>query len=132
MVSISPYFLILGIPLLAAVAGALSHGAPRAHRWALGGSALVGIAFAVLAATTHEPGVPIQGAVFGVATVGVVVGALPPFLFFVLGRALGEHRLVLGLVCVAAAVPLVYFHLLGWILTLAMVHCPPDAYECPF
>lgn len=131
MVSFSPYLLILGIPLFAAVAGALSRGAARPRRWAVAGSALVGIAFAVLAATTHEPGVPIEDAVLGVVATGLVVGYLPPYLFFRLGCALGEHRIVLGLVCAAAAVPLVYFYLLGWILTLAAVHCPPDAYECP-
>jgi hypothetical protein len=34
-------------------------------------------------------------------------------------------------VCLAAAVPVTYFYLLGWLLVLALVHCPPDAYECP-
>jgi hypothetical protein len=24
-----------------------------------------------------------------------------------------------------------WFYLLGWLLVFALVHCPPDAYECP-
>jgi hypothetical protein len=132
MVSIFlPYFAILGIPMIAAVAGALSRGDERPRHWAIVGSALVGVAFAGLAATAHESGVPVEDAVVGVVATGLVLGFLPPYLFFRLGHALREHRIVLGLACAVTAVPLVYFYLLGLLFMLEVVHCPPDAYECP-
>lgn len=109
----------------------LGRNAKRPHAWALVGSGIVGIAFAILAATTHDPEVPVGDAVFGIAAAGVLLGALPPYLFFLLGRALGEPRITLGVICAAASVPVTYYYLLGWILVLAAVHCPPDAYECP-
>jgi hypothetical protein len=127
----SPYLAIFAIPVLAVVAGVLRRSAPRPDRPALAGAAIVGVAFAVLAATTHDPDVPFGDAVFGVAAAGLLLGALPPYLFFVLGRALCQHRITLGLICMAVAVPVAYYYLVGWILVLGMVHCPPDAYECP-
>ena len=123
--------LVVGIPVLAAIAGALRRHATRPDPVALAGAGLVGIAFAILAATTHEPGVPLEDAVKGVAAAGLLIGALPVYGFFLLGRALANHRVTLGVLCVAGTVPLAYFYLLGWILVLALVHCPPDAYECP-
>ena len=63
--------------------------------------------------------------------VPLIVGALPVYVFFWLGRALARHLVVLGLVCAASAVPVGFYFLIGWILTLGVTHCPPDAYECP-
>ena len=126
-----PYIVVFAIPLAAAVAGVLSRNADRPHLGALAGSGVAGIAFAILAATTHDPEVSVGDAVFGIAAAGVLLGALPPYLFFLLGRALGEHRVTLGVICAAASVPVTYYYLLGWILVLAAVHCPPEAYECP-
>jgi hypothetical protein len=125
------YLIPVAVPALAALAGVIRSDVDRPDHLALLGSGLVGIAFAVLAATTHEPGVPTGDAVAGVIAAGLVLGALPPYLFFLLGRALSEHRVTLGLICAAGTVPLAYFYLVGWILVLGMVHCPPDAYECP-
>jgi hypothetical protein len=132
MVSWTPWMLVVGLPLLAAVAGVIRRNAARPDRVPLLAAGVAGIAFAVLAATTHDPDVPVDDAVLGIAAAGVVLGALPVYLFFVLGRALANHRVTLGLVCAAAVVPLGYFYLVGWILVLAFVYCPPDAYECPF
>jgi hypothetical protein len=126
-----PYVVVFVIPLVAAVAGVLCRNANRPRGWALVGSGIVGVAFAILAATTHDPEVPFGDAAFGVVAAGVLLGALPPYLFFLLGRALGEHRIALGAICAVASVPVTYYYLLGWILVLAAVHCPPDAYECP-
>ena len=123
--------LIVAIPALASIAGVIRRDAPRPDRSVHVGAGIVGAAFAILAATTHEPGVAVDDAVLGVAAAGLVVGALPVYLFFALGRALANHRVTLALVCLAGAVPLGYFYLLGWILVLGLVHCPPDAYECP-
>ena len=47
------------------------------------------------------------------------------------GRVLVRHLVVLGLVCGASAVPVGFYFLIGWILTLGLTHCLPDAYECP-
>ena len=98
----------------------------------IAGAGLVGIAFAIVAATTHDPGVSLDNAVKGVAAAGLLMGALSVYLFFLLGRALANHRVTLRVLCAAGTVPLVYFSVIGWILVLGLVHCPPDAYECPF
>ena len=126
-----PYIVVFVIPLAAAVAGVLLRNAKRPPAWALVGSGIVGVAFAILAATTHEPGVPVDDAVSGIVAAGLLLGALPTYLFFLLGRVLGEHRVALGVICAVASVPVTYYYLLGWILVLSAVHCPPDAYECP-
>ena len=131
MVSWTPYMLILGIPVIAAVAGAVRRDARRPDPVVIAGAGLVGIAFAILAATTHEPGVHLDDAVKGVVAAGLLMGALPVYLFFLLGRALANHRVTLGVLCAAGTVPLAYFYVIGWILVLGLVHCPPDAYECP-
>ena len=127
----SPYLLVFAIPLVAAIAGVFRRGAPRPDPLAIAGAGIVGIVFAVLAAGSHDPGVPSSDAVLGLAAAGLLLGALPTYLFFALGRALGEHRIALGLVCAAVAVPVVLYYFVGWILVLGLVHCPPDAYECP-
>ena len=28
--------------------------------------------------------------------------------------------------------PIGFMYFIGWIVVLGFVHCPPDAYECPF
>jgi hypothetical protein len=126
----SPYLVVLVIPFVAAVAGVLRRGARSPDRFALVGAGALGVLFAVLAATTHEMGVPSGDAVQGVV-VAALLGAVPPYAFFLLGRALAERRITLGLICVVSAVPVTYLYFLGWIIVLALVHCPPDAYECP-
>jgi hypothetical protein len=131
MVSTLPYLAVFAVPLLAAIAGVIRRDEPRPDRPALVGSGLAGIAFAVLAATTHEPGVSADDAALGIAGAGLILGALPAYLFFALGRALAGHRVALALVWVASTVPLGSFYFVGWIVVLGMVHCPPDAYECP-
>jgi hypothetical protein len=125
------YLIPLAIPVLAAFAGVMRSGAERPDRGALVGAGVVGIAFAILATGAHDPAVAALDAVAGVVLAGLVLGTLPVYVYFVLGRALARHRITLALICAASAVPLIYFYLVGWILVLAMVHCPPDAYECP-
>ena len=59
------------------------------------------------------------------------IGAVPTYGLFVLGRALAAHRVVLGIACTALTAPLAFVYFVGWIFVLGLVHCPPDAYECP-
>jgi hypothetical protein len=128
---LTPYHLILAIPILAAIAGSVRHGAPRPDAFAALGAGIVGIGAGVLAATLHDPGVPLGAAIGGVAAAAALLGALPPYLFFVIGRALAGHPITLGVVCLASIAPLAYYYLIGLILVFGAVGCPPDAYECP-
>jgi hypothetical protein len=114
-----------------AAVGALRRGAPRPDWLAVGGAALVGAVFGVLAATTHRTGVPTEDTIKGV-TLAVAVGAVPAYALYEVGRALATHRVVLGFACLLLTAPLAALYFIGWILVLALVHCPPDAYECPF
>ena len=129
----SIYYLVsVGIAALAALAGVMRSGATRPDPVALVGAGIASIAFAILAAGEHDPAVSTADAVTGVILAGLLLGALPVYVFFVLGRALARHRITLALICAASAVPLVYYYILVGILVVAdLVHCPPDAYECP-
>lgn len=91
---------------------------------------LVGVVFAVLAITMHDPDVSGDAAVKGVALAGLL-GALPSYGLFELGRALARRRVALAAVCLALAVPLGFGYVVGWFVVLDHVRCPPDAYECP-
>ena len=83
-------------------------------------SALVASAVvAVLAATTHRHGVSTTDLIAGSVGAGMMLGALP-------ACSLGWGARS----CAASAVPVGYYYL-GWILTLSLTNCPPDAYECP-
>jgi hypothetical protein len=66
------------------------------------------------------------------ALAGVMLGALPVYVFFLAGRSLAQDRIALALICAANAVALVYYYAIGFFYVLGLVHCPPDAGECPF
>ena len=119
---------LVGVP---AAVGALRSDAPRPDWPAVGGAALVGVVFGVLAATTHETGVSTEDAIQGVA-LAFAVGAVPAYALYELGRALATHRVVLGFTCLVLTAPLGFVYFVGWIIVIGFVHCPPDAYECPF
>ena len=126
------FLLPLSFPLIAVVAGAMSRRTERPYGVPLIVGALVAWAVVgVLAATTHAHGVSTTDLIAGSVGAGMMLGALTVCVFFGLGRALARHLVVLGLVCAASAVPVGYYYLIGWILTLSVTHCPPDAYECP-
>ena len=127
----SLYALPLAFPPIAAIAGARSKDAERPWRAPLIGALLATVVVGVLAATTHRHGVSVTDLIKGSVGAGVMLGALPVCVYFALGRALAGHFVVLGLVCAASVVPVGYYYLIGWIVTLAFTHCPPDAYECP-
>jgi len=133
MVNTLLYFAVpIAVTALATIAGVVRMDAKLPDPFALVGPGLVGIAFAVLAATTHQSDVPTGEAVVGIAGAGLVLGALPPYIFFELGRNLAGREIALVLVCAAGSVALSLFYIIGWIVVLDVVHCPPDAYECPF
>lgn len=127
------YYLIpVAVAAVLAVAGVIRRDSARPDVPALVAVALAGVGSAVLAASTHEPDVPAGQAVFGVLGAGVFLGAAPACAYFALGRALARRPIALGLVFAASAVPLVVYLLMGWFVVIDVVHCPPDAYECPF
>jgi hypothetical protein len=127
------YLIPVAIPVLAAVAGVLRSRAGRPDPVALLGAAVAGITFAVLAAGEVDPAVAPTDAVTGVVLAALLLGVLPVYVYFVLGRALAQHRIALGLICAATAVPLVFYYLIVSVLiVLELAHCPPDAYECPW
>jgi hypothetical protein len=119
---------LVGVP---AAVGALRSDVPRPDWLAIAGASLVGIVFGVLAATTHVDGVPLAGSIRGVL-LATALGAVPAYLLYELGRALGRRPVVLGLVCLALSAPLGFVYFVGWILVLDYAHCTPDANECPF
>ena len=126
------YLLPLSFPLIAVVAGAISRRAERPYGAQLVvGALLASVVVGVLVATTHKHGVSVADLIAGSVGAGIMLGAVPVCVFFGLGRALARHLVVLPLVCAASAVPVGYYFLIGWIFTLAVTHCPPDAYECP-
>jgi hypothetical protein len=127
------FILPLSFPLIAVVAGAMSRRPERPYRFPLTVGAVVAwIVVGVMAATTHRHGVSTTDLIEGSVLSGMMLGALPVCVFFGLGRALSRHLVVLGIVCAAAAVPMGFYYFIGWILTLDLTYCAPDAYECPF
>ena len=126
------YLLPLSFPLIAVVAGVMNRRAERPYGVQLIVDALVAwLVVGVLAATTHAHGVSVADLIAGSVGAGMMLGAVPVCVFFGLGRALARHLVVLPLVCAASAVPVGYYFLIGWLFTLALTACPPDAYECP-
>ena len=119
---------LVGVP---AAVGVLRRQATRPDWLAIGGAVVVGAVFAVLAATTHRAGVSTENAIKGIA-LAFVVGAAPAYALYEIGRVLARRRVVLGFVCLLLTAPLAWLYFIGWIVVLGFVHCPPDAYECPF
>jgi hypothetical protein len=120
-----------GIALLAAVTGALRASAPRPDWLAASCGALLALAATLIALTSYDPDVRSFELVAGLLAAGLGLGFLPPYLFFLLGRALSERPLVLGLTWAAGAVPLWFYYGLGVLVILELVNCPPGSYECP-
>ena len=69
------------------------------------------------ARASHDSEVPSGEGVAGKLAAGFALGFLPPYLYFVLGRALAGHPVALVLIWAATAVPLVYYYLVGMLLT---------------
>src|SRR5689334_16254436 len=86
----------------------------------------VAVAFAV---NQHEPDVPTAGYVSGLLY-GVVLAGLPVLAFYALGRA--ARGWIATVVCVALMVPLGAYLAFTMFVIVDLVHCAPDAYECPF
>jgi hypothetical protein len=122
--------LLLALVFVPAVAGALRRSAPRPDWLGVGGPVVVGAVLGVLAAATHQTGVSTEDTIRGVA-LAFAIGAVPTYGLFALGRALATRRVVLGIACAALTASLAFVYFIGWIFVLGLVHCPPDAYECP-
>jgi hypothetical protein len=39
---------------------------------------------------------------------------------------------ILAFACALLAAPAGFVYFIGWIVVIGFVHCPADAYECPF
>ncbi|HEX6653520.1 MAG TPA: hypothetical protein VF072_12305 [Thermoleophilaceae bacterium] len=123
--------LLLALVCVPAAVGVLRGGAGRPDWPAIGGAVVVGAVFGVLAATTYEAGVSTEEAIKGIA-LAFLLGAVPAHALYELGRLLAGRRVWLGLACLALSAPLAFVYFIGWIVVIGFVHCPPDAYECPF
>jgi hypothetical protein len=123
--------MLFALPAAAAFMGAARGETRRPDMLILVPMAVAGVALGLLALTAHDPDVPVYEAVEGVALAALLLGALPVYGFFTLGRALAGRRIILVLACLGATLPVAYLYFIGWIAVLALVHCPPDAYECP-
>ena len=123
--------LLVALVCVPAAVGVLRRRAARPDWLAAAGAAVVGIVFGVLAITTYRAGVSTEDAVKG-AALAMLLGAAPAYALFALGRALATHRVVLGIGCLVLSAPIGFMYFIGWIVVLGFVHCPPDAYECPF
>jgi hypothetical protein len=123
--------ILLALVAVPAAAGVWRRDARRPDWPAVAGASLVGIGFAVAATTTHDPDVSDGALATGLVLAGLL-GALPAYALFALGRGLARRRVALGVVCLALLAPLGYLYAFGWWMVLDYVHCPPDAYECPF
>ena len=125
------YLVPFGVAALVALIGVIRAGAKRPDPVALVAAGIAAVGFGVVAASQHDPDVALSEAIAGVAVAGLMLGALPVYVFFILGRALARHRITLALICAASSVPLLYYYVIGWIFVADLVYCPPDAYECP-
>jgi len=137
---INPFFdptwvaLFLG-PTLAAL-GACIGGVRRAEAFRPDWKAVLGglafsLAVAGLVFTWRDAEVEGRTVFIGVLIGALVLGAFPAWVYFELGRALAERRLVLAVLFVASVAPLLFYCLLMLIFVYGLVGCPPDAYECP-
>lgn len=126
------YLAPFAVAALAALIGVVRSGAERPDPVPLQAAGIAAVGFGILAASQHDPDVALSEAIVGVAVAGLMLGALPVYLFFLLGRALAMHRITLAIICAASSVPLVFYYFIGWIFVAELVYCPPDAYECPF
>jgi hypothetical protein len=127
--------LLVAAPLLVAlgacVAGVIRTDARQPDWRAVLGGAVVSLIAAAIAYSWRDPDVDGSSVFFGVLTAALMLGALPVLIYFNLGRWLAGHRIVLGLIILATAVPLYLYYFLMLVLVFEVVGCPPDAYECP-
>jgi hypothetical protein len=122
--------LVVGLVGVPAALGAVRRAEPRPDWLAVAGAAAVGIVFGVLAATTYETGVSTEDTIKGVA-LAFLVGSVPAYALYEIGRLLATRRVVLGFACLLLTARVAALYFIGWIFVLGLVHCPPDAYECP-
>jgi hypothetical protein len=117
--------------LIAAVIGVIRAGAKRPDPVVLVAVGIAAVGFSVLAASQHDPDVAPSEAFAAVAVASLMLGALPAYGYFVLGRTLAQDPIKLWLIGASSVLALMYGQILGWIFVLDLVYCPPDAYECP-
>lgn len=126
------YFIIpSSLTAAATVVGVARAKAPWPGWRALGAWLALIVATGGLFATAREPGVTETSWAGGIVIGSTMVAALPLLIYYGLGRALAGHRIVLAVLWVASMVPLYFFLFWTGILAWGLVHCPPDAYECP-
>jgi hypothetical protein len=89
------------------------------------------VAVMVLLATEKDSEISMKTVIAGSAFGALLIATIPLLIYYGLGRALTRHRIWLALVWVATVVPLGYWLIVAFLLSLDIVHCPPDAYECP-
>ena len=122
---------LLGAAVAAALGARLVAPAARTWRTLLVGGAVYAVLAVLALAGERGHGVSDGDYVKGLALAGLLFGPVPFAAYFGLGRALARWRWVLVVVFVVSLAALFYYAFFALIATLELVHCGPDAYECP-
>jgi hypothetical protein len=96
--------------------------------------ALIGaltLATAIAAATGRDSGVQTGPYLEGIAVGAIFLAALPLTAYYALGRWTRIPAGFVALIWLASLAPLAVYWLYALLATVALVGCPPDAYECP-
>jgi hypothetical protein len=129
-VALLVYLVPAGVAALAALIGVVRRSADRPDPLALGVAGIAAVGFGLLAGSQLDPAVPPIEVIAGILVAALMLGAVPVYVFFLLGRALARHPITLALIWAASAVPLFYYYVIGFFLVLDLVFCPPGAYDC--
>jgi hypothetical protein len=103
-VALLVYLVPAGVAALAALIGVVRRSADRPDPLALGVAGIAAVGFGFLAGSQLDPAVPPIEAIAGILVAALMLGAVPVYVFFLLGRALARHPITL--------------------------FCPPGAYDC--
>jgi hypothetical protein len=119
------------IGIAAAIVGARFKGRKQPVLALVAAGACLAAIAAVAMATEHDPDVSAAAYAEGLVVAGVLLAALPFAAYYLLGRWLGHRRVLLGFVVFLSLFPLAYYTFIVLLVGIGLVHCPPDAYECP-
>jgi hypothetical protein len=96
--------------------------------------ALIGaltVATGIAAATGRDTGVHTGPYLAGIAVGAVFLAALPLTAYYALGRWTRIHAGFVAMIWLVSLAPLALYWIYALLVTVALVGCPPDAYECP-
>jgi drug/metabolite transporter (DMT)-like permease len=116
--------------LVFTLAGVHAREAVLIRRGAPMAAVLLAIVLTVFTARSHDPGVSTNDYVVGLALTFALTG-LAAMGYYALGRGLARHPIALTLAFLVTVPMLFVAGFISLIVIVDLVHCPPDAYECP-